>query len=62
MRSLTRYVFRKCVGVPEVDVGAIDTFFNLTNCRTQLMNKEVPWSNGQEKELKSLQAFVEAFD
>lgn len=42
----------KCEVVPEVDVGAIDIFSNLTNSRTQLMNKDVPSRGSREKESK----------
>ena len=53
-------MFCEFEGVLEVDVGTTDTFINLTNSQTQLLNKGVPWRGGREKDSKSLQVFVQA--
>lgn len=52
-------MFHKCQDLPGVDVGVIDIFFDLTNSRAQLMNKEVPWRSGHDNDSKLLQVIIE---
>jgi hypothetical protein len=44
----------------EVNVEALDVYFNLKLVSTQLINGEVPWRGGREKDFKSMQICIEA--
>lgn len=44
----------------ELDVNALDVYFNLTSAFTQLMNKIVPWKGAREKDFESIQISIKA--
>lgn len=44
----------------ELDVNALDVYFNLTSTITQLMNKIVPWKGVGEKDFESMQISIKA--
>jgi hypothetical protein len=56
----SEFVFQKKNANTEVDVEALDVFFNLTSASTQLMNGKVPWRGGREKDSESMQILIEA--
>ena len=44
----------------ELDIGAADIFFNVTNSHTCLVNNTILWRGDQEKDLNLLQVFIKA--
>jgi hypothetical protein len=56
----SEFVFQKKNVNTEVDVEALDVFFNFTSASTQLMNGKVPWRGGRKKDLESMQILIEA--
>jgi hypothetical protein len=56
----SEFVFEKKNANTEVDVEALDVFFNLTSASTRLMNGKVPWRGGREKDSELMQILIEA--
>lgn len=44
----------------EVDVEALDVYFNMTLATMKLMNGKVTWRGGKEKDFESMQILIEA--
>jgi hypothetical protein len=44
----------------ELDVDALDVYFNLTFAITQLVNKIVPWKGAREEDFESMQNSIDA--
>ena len=58
---LDRYFITQNNGAKfELDVNALDVYFNLTYAITQLMNKIVPWKGARERDLESMQISIKA--
>lgn len=43
----------------DLDVEALDVYFNLTFASTQLMNGKVPWGGGRENDYELMQILME---
>jgi hypothetical protein len=56
----SEFFFRKKNANSEVDVEALDVFFNLTLVSTQLMNWKMPWRGGTKKDSELMQILIKA--
>lgn len=52
-------LFQKKGIMSEVDVEAMDVYFNLVSVITQLIKGKMPWRGGREKDFESIQVLIE---
>ena len=60
LRSTPKSEFVCQKKISEVDVEALNMYFNLAWASTQLMNGKVPWRGDWEKDSASMQILIEA--